>query len=297
LRRTHAVKLKLGLPKGSLEESTFALFSRAGYRIRVPSPRSYFPVADDPELELVLLRPQEMARYIAAGALDAGLTGRDWVLENGVELEVVSELVYAKQTLNPVRWVLAVPNDSKVRRPEDLAGKRVATELVEVTKRYFAEKNVEVQVEFSHGATEVKVPYLADAIVEVTETGSSLAAHNLRIIDTVLESVTQLVASPAAVADKWKRAKLENLALLLGGAIIAREKVGLKLNVSKQNLDAVLKILPAMRRPTVSPLVDGEDWFAVESMVDETVVRDLMPALKRAGAEGIIEYPLNKVIP
>jgi ATP phosphoribosyltransferase len=293
----HPVKLKLGLPKGSLEESTFGLFARAGYRIRRPSPRSYFPVVDDPELELVLLRPQEMARYIAAGALDAGLTGRDWVLENGVEVEVISDLVYAKQTLNPVRWVLAVTNDSKVRRPEDLAGMRVATELVEVTKRYFAAKNIEVQVEFSHGATEVKVPHLADAIVDVTETGSSLRAHNLRVVDTVLESVTQLVASRAAVADKAKRAKLQNMALLLGGAIIAREKVGLKLNVSKENLDAVLDILPAMRRPTVSTLIGGEDWFAVESMVDETVVRDLMPALKRAGAEGIIEYPLNKVIP
>jgi len=211
---------------------------------------------------------------------------------------VICELVYAKQTLNPVRWVLAVPNDSPFAKPEDLAGRRVATELVGVTRRWFAQRNVPVEVEFSHGATEVKVPHLADAIVDVTETGSSLKAHNLRIIDTVIESVTQLVAAPEAAADKAKRAKLECMALLLKGAIIAREKVGLKLNVAKGDLEAVLKILPAMRRPTVSPLIDGGDeWFAVESMVDETVVRDIVPALKKAGAEGIIEYPLNKVIP
>ena len=287
--------LVLGLPKGSLQDSTFDLMKKAGYTVHVAS-RSYFPSIDDSELTARLIRPQDMSRYVEKGLIDAGITGRDWVEENGSDVAVVQELVYAKQSLGPVRWVLAVPNDSPVKKAEDLQGKKIATELVNVTKSFLAKRRVSAEVEFSHGATEVKAPDLVDAIVELTETGSSLRAHNLRIVETVMESTTQLIANKAAWRDPWKRQKMENLAILLEGALIAREKVGLKLNVSKKDLAAVLRILPAMKKPTMSPLA-AKGWYALETMVDERMVRELVPRLKRAGAEGIIEYPLNKVIP
>ena len=283
------------MPKGSLQDSTFDLMKKAGFNIHVAS-RSYFPSIDDSELTARLIRPQDMSRYVEKGIIDAGITGKDWVEENGSEVVVVQDLVYAKQSLNPVRWVLAVPNDSPVKKVEDLHGKKIATELVNVTKNFLAKRGVSAAVEFSHGATEVKAPDLVEAIVELTETGSSLRAHNLRIVETVMESITQLIANKAAWRDPWKRQKMENLAILLEGALIAREKVGLKLNVSKKHLDAVLRILPAMKKPTMSPLA-AKGWFALETMVDERQVRELVPKLKRAGAEGIIEYPLNKVIP
>jgi len=287
--------LVLGLPKGSLQDSTFDLMKKAGYTVHAAS-RSYFPSIDDSELTPRLIRPQDMSRYVEKGLIDAGITGKDWVEENGSDVAVVQELVYAKQSLTPVRWVLAVPNDSPVKKVEDLHGKKIATELVNVTKNFLAKRGVSAAVEFSHGATEVKAPDLVEAIVELTETGSSLRAHNLRIVETVMESITQLIANKAAWRDPWKRQKMENLAILLEGALIAREKVGLKLNVSKKHLDAVLRILPAMKKPTMSPLA-AKGWFALETMVDERQVRELVPKLKRAGAEGIIEYPLNKVIP
>ncbi len=288
------MKLVLGLPKGSLQEATFELMAKAGFHVNCPS-RSYFPTVDDPELELVLFRAQEMARYVQDGVLDAGLTGRDWVVENDADVVEVGELRYAKQQLRPVRWVLAVPEASPVQRAEDLQGKLVATELVNTTRKYFASKGVEARVEFSWGATEAKAR-LVDAIVELTETGSSLRANKLRIVDTVMESVTVLVANHQSWADEWKRSKIENVHLLLQGAIVARQKVCLKLNVSKENLETVCSIVPALRKPTVSPLSE-EGWFALETIVDESVVRDIIPKLKRAGAEGIIELPLNKVIP
>jgi len=278
-----------------LQDSTFDLMKKAGYTVHVAS-RSYFPSIDDSELTARLIRPQDMSRYVEKGLIDAGITGRDWVEENGSDVAVVQELVYAKQSLGPVRWVLAVPNDSPVKKAEDLQGKKIATELVNVTKSFLAKRRVSAEVEFSHGATEVKAPDLVDAIVELTETGSSLRAHNLRIVETVMESTTQLIANKAAWRDPWKRQKMENLAILLEGALIAREKVGLKLNVSKKDLAAVLRILPAMKKPTMSPLA-AKGWYALETMVDERMVRELVPRLKRAGAEGIIEYPLNKVIP
>ncbi|MDP3787298.1 MAG: ATP phosphoribosyltransferase [Candidatus Omnitrophota bacterium] len=288
-------KLKMGLPKGSLQEATFKLFKKAGFSISA-SERSYFPSVDDPELEPVLLRAQEMSRYVEGGILDCGITGNDWVLENASDVVRVTELAYAKQSLSPVRWVLAVPNGSSIRKVSDLKGKRIATELVSVTKAYLKKRNISAEVEFSWGATEAKAySGLVDAIVELTETGSSLRAHNLRIVETLCTSTTQLIANKKSWKDSWKRSKIERIALLLKGAISAEEKVGLKLNVSEKNLKKVLGILPAMRRPTISNLsVPG--WVAVETIIDEKQVRELIPKLKEAKAEGIIEYPLNKVI-
>ena len=286
--------LTLGLPAGSLEEATIGLLARAGWRV-TPSRRSYFPAIDDAEIEPVLIRPQEIPRYVEAGSLDAGICGRDWVEENGSDVVEVAELAYSKETFRPVRWVLAVPEDSPIEKPEDLEGKRVATEAVRIVKEYFKKRGVEVEVEFSWGATEAKVPRFVDAIVDITETGSSLRANKLRVIDTVFESVTVLVASHAAANDDWKRAKLETLAMMLRGAIVGRGMVGLKMNVPASKLDEVLACLKALKRPTVSPL-SGADWVAVETVMNESDVRGIIPALKAAGAEGIIEYPLNKVI-
>ncbi|HUT34283.1 MAG TPA: ATP phosphoribosyltransferase [Planctomycetota bacterium] len=288
------MKLVLGLPKGSLQEATFELMGKAGFHVACGS-RSYYPTVDDPELDLVLFRAQEMARYVQDGVLDAGLTGRDWVVENDADVAEVGELCYAKQRLSPVRWVLAVPEASPVERAEDLQGKLIATELVNTTRKYLASKGVEAKVEFSWGATEAKAG-LVDAIVELTETGSSLRAHKLRIVDTVMQSVTVLIANKRAWQDPWKRAKIESIQLLVQGAIRAREKVCLKLNVAEPSLRAVCAILPALRRPTISKLSE-EGWYALETIVDESVVRRLIPELKRAGAEGIIELPLNKIIP
>jgi len=288
------MKLKLGLPKGSLENATIDLFRRAGFHITT-SARSYFPAIDDPEMECMMIRAQEMARYVEDGVLDAGLTGRDWVQENEADVVTVADLIYAKQSFGKVRWVLAVPEASPVRSVKDLEGKIIATELVGATKRYLAQHGVTAKVEFSWGATEVKPPYLADAIVEVTETGSSLRANKLRIVDVVMESNTQLVANRQAWADPWKRRKLEDIRLLLEGAINALGKVGLMLNVHKDNLAAVLGVLPALKNPTVSPLSDGE-WLAVNTILDESTVRLIIPRLKEAGAQGIVEYPLNKIV-
>jgi ATP phosphoribosyltransferase len=289
-----ANRLKLGIPKGSLQDATIALFERAGWRI-FSNGRSYFPTIDDNELECMLIRAQEMARYVDKGVLDAGLTGIDWVVESGRDVASITSLTYSKQTRTKVRWVLAVPEDSPYQKAEDLSGKVVATELVEVAKRYFAEKNVPVKVEFSWGATEVKPPMLADAIVEVTETGSSLRANRLRIIDTVMESETHLIANRKAYNDPWKQQKIDNLALMLNGAIAAQGRVGLMMNVSKANLEQVLKILPALNSPTVSALSDT-GWAAINTILEENVVRDVIPRLKSAGATGIVEYPLSKIV-
>jgi len=288
------MKLRVGVPKGSLQESTIALFKRAGLNIYTSS-RSYFAGTDDPEIECMLIRAQEMARYVEHGVLDCGLTGRDWVVESGLDMVSAAELVYAKQSLGKVRWVLAVPEDSAFQKPEDLAGKIIATELVNVTRNYFAACKVPVKVEFSWGATEIKPPMLADAIVEITETGSSLRANRLRIIDTVLESTTQLISNKKAWDDEEKRRKIENLGLMLGGAIYAQGRVGLMLNVRKQDLAAVLAVLPALQKPTISTLSDGE-WVAVNTIIEETTAWRIMPQLKTAKAEGIVEYPLNKVV-
>ncbi|NQT86553.1 ATP phosphoribosyltransferase [bacterium] len=287
-------KLVLGLPKGSLQQSTLDLLGKAGFHISQGG-RSYFPSCDDKELDLVLFRAQEMARYVQDGVLDAGLTGRDWVVERDADVVEVGELMYAKQRLSPVRWVLAVPEESPVQCPEDLQGKVLATELMNTTKKYLASHGVEATVEFSWGATEAKAN-LVDAIVDVTETGSSLRANKLRIVDTVMESVTVLIANHAAWEDPWKRAKIENMHLLIQGALRARGKVCLKLNVAEANVDAVLAMVPALRRPTLSPLSE-DGWYALETIVDESVVRTIIPDLKKAGAEGIIELPLNKIIP
>ena len=287
-------KLKLGIPKGSLQDATIALFARAGWQI-LANGRSYFPAINDDEIECMLVRAQEMARYVEHGALDAGLTGNDWVLENLADVERVTSLTYSKQSRQRVKWVLAVPEDSPFQRPEDLEGKIIATELVEFTKRYFAEKKINVTVEFSWGATEVKPPMLADAIVEVTETGSSLRANRLRIIETLMESETQLIANKAAYADSWKHEKISNLAMMLNGAINAMSQVGLMLNVPKAQLDEVLAVLPALSSPTVSQLRD-EHWVAVNTILDEMTVRDVIPKLKAAGGSGIVEYPLSKVV-
>jgi ATP phosphoribosyltransferase len=291
--------LKLGLPKGSLQDATIQLFARAGFNIYVSS-RSYYPGIDDPELECLLIRAQEMARYVADGVIDAGLTGLDWVAEhtaasgrNGVV--PVADLVYAKQSFGRVKWVLAVPEESDFRTPEDLEGKTIATELVRATEAYFRQRGVTVNVEFSWGATEVKPPVLADAIVEVTETGSSLRANRLRVIDTVLESNTQLIANPKALEDEWKRVKIENLSLLLKAAIEAQGRVGLMLNVRRDDLATVLGLLPALQRPTVSPLSE-DGWVAVNTIIEERTVRELIPRLKSARAQGIVEYPLNKIV-
>jgi len=293
-------RLKLGIPKGSLQDSTVALFKRAGFDINVSS-RSYFPTIDDPEIECMLIRAQEMARYVSDGVLDAGLTGMDWIEEHAIghpeeaRLVPVCDLVYSKQSFGKVKWVLAVPEDSPVQKAEDLAGKRIATELVRVTKHWFGRKGTNVDVEFSWGATEVKPPVLADAIVEATETGSTLRANRLRIVDTLMESNTQLVGNPKAMADGWKKEKLETIALLLKAAIEAQGRVGLMLNVKRADLDAVIAQLPALQRPTISVLSDP-DWVAVNTIIEEKTVRTLIPKLKAAGGQGIVEYPLNKIV-
>jgi len=288
------MKLKLGIPKGSLENATIDLFRRAGFAITTSS-RSYFPGIDDPEIECMLIRAQEMARYVDDGILDAGLTGRDWIEENEAQVVAVADLIYAKQSFGKVRWVLAVPESSVFQTVKDLEGKIIATELVATTKRYLASHGVKAKVEFSWGATEVKPPVLADAIVEVTETGSSLRANKLKIIDTVLESNTQLIANRDSWDDPSKRRKLEDIKMLLEGAINALGKAGLMLNVHKKDLDGVLAVLPALKRPTISHLSD-EDWLAVNTIIDESTVRDIIPRLKEAGAQGIVEYPLNKIV-
>lgn len=289
-----ADKLRLGLPKGSLQEATISLFRRAGWNIYADG-RSYFPSIDDAEIECMLIRAQEMARYVDHGVLDAGLTGIDWVMESGLDVPSIASLTYAKQSRRKVRWVLAVPESSTYQKPEDLEGMIIATELVEVSKRYFAAKGVNVKVEFSWGATEVKPPMLADAIIEVTETGSSLKANHLKIIDTVMESETHLIAGRAALDDSWKRQKIEQIAVMLRGAIDAQAQVGLMLNVRRADLDAVLAVLPALNSPTISHLSDPE-WVAVNTILEERVARDVIPRLKAAGGAGIVEYPLNKVV-
>ena len=292
--------LKLGLPKGSLQDATIQLFARAGFNIYIGS-RSYFPTIDDPEIECMLIRAQEMARYVADGVLDAGLTGQDWIAEHqqgssaSPPLVSIADLVYSKQSFGKVRWVLAAPEDSKYQRPQDLEGATIATELVRVTRAYFERLGVSVNVEFSWGATEVKPPELADAIVEATETGSTLRANRLRIIDTVMESNTQLIANATALADPWKRTKIDNIALLVRAAIEAHGRVGLMLNVRRDDLKAVLGLLPALQRPTISSLSD-EGWVAVNTIIEERTVRDLIPRLKAAKAQGIVEYPLNKIV-
>jgi len=287
--------LKLGLPKGSLQESTLKLFRKAGYHISISS-RSYYPSFDDPEIEAMLIRAQEMAGYVENGILDCGLTGRDWIMEQNVSVHEVAELIYAKEGLRPVKWVIAVPNDSKIKTVKDLNGKRIATELVGFTKRFLKSRGVKAVVDFSWGATEVKPPHLADAIVELTETGASLKANNLRVIETILESSTRFVANKKAWNDKWKRQKMENIVMLLKGALAAEEKVGLKMNVSARYLKRVMSLLSAMHSPTISALSD-EGWNALEVMINEKQVRELIPKLKKAGASAIVEYPLNKVIP
>src|SRR6202041_1651897 len=289
-----ANKLRLGIPKGSLQDATIALFKRAGWNIYADG-RSYFPSIDDVDIECMLIRAQEMARYVDHGVLDAGLTGIDWVVESGLSLTSVTTLTYAKQSRRKVRWVLAVPENSGYEKAEDLEGKTIATELVEVSKRYFAAKGVNVRVEFSWGATEVKPPMLADAIVEVTETGSSLRANRLRIIDTVMESETHLIANRASYGDPWKKQKIDNISLMLNGAIAAQGRVGLMMNVEKKHLDQVLAILPALDSPTISTLSDAE-WAALNTVLEESVLRDVIPKLKNAGATGIVEYPLNKIV-
>ena len=292
------MKLRLGLPKGSLQDSTIELFARAGFNIYA-SPRSYFPAIDDPEIECTLIRAQEMARYVADEAVDAGLTGQDWIAEHlaatGDGVTPIADLVYSKQSFRKVRWVLAVPEESRFRTVEDLEGGTVATELVRVTEAYFARRNMNVNVEFSWGATEVKPPQLADAIVEATETGSTLRANHLRIIDTVMTSNPQLIANERALADEWKRGKLDNIALLLKAGIEAQDRVGLMLNARREEVDAVLALLPALQRPTVAPLSDGE-WVSITTVLEEREVRELIPKLKAAGGHGIVEYPLNKVV-
>ena len=287
--------LRLGLPKGSLQESTLKLFRKAGYRINISS-RSYYPSFDDTEIESMLIRAQEMAGYVEAGILDCGLTGKDWIMEQNVSVHEVAELIYAKEGLRPVKWVIAVPNDSKIKTVKDLNGKRISTELVGFTKRYLKSKGVKAEVDFSWGATEVKPPHLADAIVELTETGTSLRANNLRVIDIILQSSTRFVANKKAWNDKWKRQKMENIVMLLKGALAAEEKVGLKMNVSTKSLKRVMSLLSSMHSPTISALSD-EGWYALEVIINEKQVRDLIPKLKMAGATGLVEYPLNKVIP
>lgn len=287
--------LRLGLPKGSLQESTFNLFKKAGYNITVGS-RSYYPDFDDIEIQAMLIRAQEMAKYVDDGVLDAGLTGKDWILEQGADVKEVAELNYAKGGLRPVQWVIAVPNDSKIKKVEDLQGKRIATELVGFTKKYLKSKGIKAEIDFSWGATEVKPPHLADAIVELTETGSSLRANNLRIIETILESSTRFIANRKSWKDDWKRQKMENIVLLLRGALAAEEKVGLKMNVPDSSMKRVMTLLSSMHSPTISQLSD-RGWSALEVIIDEKTVRDIIPKLKAVGAEGIIEYPLNKVIP
>jgi ATP phosphoribosyltransferase len=288
--------LRLGLPKGSLQDATFDLLRRAGYHFSV-SERSYFPSTDDEELTAMLVRAQEMARYVQDGVFDAGITGKDWILETDADVVPVEDLIYSKSSMRPVRWVLAVPETSGIDSVHDLAGKRIATEVVNITRKWLARHGVEADVEFSWGATEAKCPDLVDAIVEVTETGSSLRANKLRIVEVLMESNTQLVANRAAWADPWKRRKIENIAMLMQGAIRAEGRVGLKMNAQRDNVPYIIALLPALRTPTVSPLALSEDWVAIETVVETRQVRRLIPELKRAGAEGIIEYELNKIIP
>ncbi len=287
-------KLKLGLPKGSLQESTISIFEKAGYKIRVDE-RSYFPSIDDPEIECMLIRAQEIARYVQGGVLDCGITGKDWIMESRAKVVEVADLVYSKKGMRPVKWVLAVPVASKIKSVKGLKGKWIATEAVNLTEDYLMRNKVKAIVEFSWGATEVKPPRLADAIVEITETGASLRANNLRIVDTLLESTPRLIMNKKSYQDRWKRKKVEKLALLLRGAIDAFGKVGLMMNVMKKDLEKILKILPALQKPTISPLSDPR-WVDVTTIIDEKVVRDLIPKLKEAGATGIVEYPLNKII-
>jgi ATP phosphoribosyltransferase len=289
-----ARRLRLGLPKGSLQQTTERLFTRAGFDLRIAE-RSYYPDIDDPEIECILIRAQEMARYVEQGVLDAGITGIDWTLENRAKVKELADLVAPWPNYNPVRWVVAVKEGSPIRRPVDLDGKRIATEVVNLTKRYLRQHGVRADVEFSWGATEVKPPVLADAIVDVTETGSSLRANNLRVIDTVLESTPRLIGNRQAVADAWKKQKLDRLVLLLTGAIRAADRVGLMMNVPQDHLDAVLAILPALGTPTVSTLSDAR-WVAINTVIEEREVKELLPRLREAGARGIVEYPLNKII-
>ena len=286
-------KIKLGIPKGSLQEATLTLFRKAGFNIIV-SERSYRPTIDDEEIDCLLIRAQEIPKYVEQGILDVGLTGKDWILENNANVEEIEDLLYAKQGLRKVKLVIAVAEDSKIKGIKDLEGKRISTELVNVTKNYLEKNNVKASVEFSWGATEIKVPELADAIAELTETGSSLKANNLRIIDTILESTTKLIANKASMNDAWKKQKIQELALLLKGALLAEEKVGLKMNVEKKNLNRLLALLPALKNPTISELSDKE-WVAVETIIDEKIVREIIPKLKKAGAMGIVEYALNKI--
>lgn len=286
--------LKLGIPKGSLEEATVNLFAKAGYQIKISS-RSYFPSIDDDEIECMLIRAQEIARYVADGVLDAGLTGKDWIQENRVDVEDVADLVYSKVSARPVRWVLAVPNDSPIKTVKDLQGKRIATEVVNMTEDYLKKHGVTASVEFSWGATEVKPPKLADAIVEVTETGNSLRANNLRILDTLMESNTKFIMNKDAFKDEWKKNKVDRLVLMLKGAMAANKKVGLLMNVPKKSLDAVMKILPPEVKPTLANLTD-ENWVDLTVILEEKLVREIVPDLKSAGAEDIVEFPLNKII-
>ncbi len=288
------MKLKMGLPKGSLQEKTFEMFRRAGYKI-TPGNRSYFPFVDDPELEIVLLRAQEISLYVEDGVFDCGITGKDWIEENNSKVHEVAEFVYAKSGLGKVRWVIAVPEQSKIRKLDDLNGKHIATEAVNMTKRFLKKHGIKADVEFSWGATEAKTPDLVDAIVDVTETGSSLKANNLRIVDTIMESTTRFIANKESWKDARKRRKMENLCMLLQGALNAEKKVGVKMNVRERDLDKTLKLIPSLRNPTISTLTQ-KGWRAIEIVVDEPVIRELIPKLKKAGAEGIIEFPLNKVI-
>ena len=288
-------KLKLGIPKGSMQDSTINLFKKAGYTITANS-RSYYPQVDDDQIDVMLLRPQEMALYVEQGVIDVGLAGRDWVVECGTDVKEIAELVYSKATNQPARWVLAVAQDSKITSVKDLEGKVIFTELIDTTKQYLKKNNVNAIVKFSHGATEVKIPHLCEAIVEITETGSSLRANGLKVIDTVMESVTIMIVNQKTWKNQWKRTKIENLRMLLSGALKAESKVGLKMNVAEENLKPILDILPAMRNPTISSL-SQDGWYAIETIIDQHIVRELIPQLRRVGAEGIIEYPLNKVIP
>ncbi len=289
------MKLRIGIPKGSLQESTIALFRKAGYHISV-SRRSYYPTIDDYQMEAMLIRAQEMPIYVENGVLDIGLTGKDWIMEQNADVHEVTELIYAKEGLAPVKWVLAVPNDSEFHSIKDLEGKRISTELVNFTKNYFKKAGINVEVLFSWGATEIKAPTLADAIVELTETGSTLKKNNLRIIETLMQSTTRLVANKKAWQHDWKREKIENLACLLKGSLRAEKKVGLKMNIAQKDLESIVALLPAMHTPTISNLAD-KDWVALEVIIDEKVVRDIIPELKKGGATGIVEYPLSKVIP
>ncbi len=287
-------KLTLGIPKGSLEQATAEMFAKAGYKIEISS-RSYYPTIDDPEIECMLIRAQEMSRYVEMGILDCGLTGYDWIVENGSDVEEMAELVYSKVSRRPVRWVLAVPESSDIKGPKDLEGKRIATEVVGMTERYLKKHGVKASVEFSWGATEIKPPRLADAIVEVTETGSSLRANKLKIIDTLCESTTRFIANKNACKDPFKKGKIDQLAMLLKAVLKAEDKAGIMLNCKKSDLDNILKVLPALERPTLSPLAE-EGWFALNTIIDEKMVRALIPALKANGACGIVEYPLNKLV-